>query len=415
MVDNYKTSFLQKIFSIRNDIDGKILTILGFNIRLDMGTGKARFFDSFQDAQMAKVKKLTYPECIEQELKKIQSPPEYLPVDVKHNFLNILLNIEEFTHKENAFDNHEVYLCWEIRPVTPHIKILKQAQKRNKKVLFVGDSFLRSATTFSDKNTLPKYQKGISFTVDDITSYFDATRPSRLENILNDKSLILTDEQKQRARDCIDKIVQTNLTKYNHQPIFEPQIGRKGVKKVLVVDQTYGDMSIKKGLGGKETFKNMLSSAIKENPDADIIVKTHPDVIVGAKGGYYTDLVEQGNIYKMTDPINPISLIKYADKVYVCSTQLGFEALMCGKETHVFGMPFYAGWGLTNDRQKCKRRKNTRTLEEVFYLTYITYSYYVNPETKKRCEIEEAMDYLLELRDEYFNEKNFTKHFFNKK
>ena len=32
------------------------------------------------------------------------------------------------------------------------------------------------------------------------------------------------------------------------------------------------------------------------------------------------------------------------------------------------------------------------------------YSYYVNPEKESRCEIEEAMDYLLKFRDEYFNE-----------
>ena len=156
----------------------------------------------------------------------------------------------------------------------------------------------------------------------------------------------------------------------------------------------------------------MLECAIKENPDADIIIKTHPDTIAhgsSRKVGYYTGIKRHNNIYPMTKPINPISLIKYADKVYVCTTQLGFEALMCGKEVHVFGMPFYAGWGLTQDRQKCERRTNTRTLEEVFYIAYIMCSYYVNPDKKCRCEIEEAMDYLLKLREEYFH-KNGKNH-----
>ena len=161
-------------------------------------------------------------------------------------------------------------------------------------------------------------------------------------------------------------------------------------------------MSILKGMGSDKTFKNMLDSAIKENPDADIIVKTHPDTIAGA-GGYYTGIKQNKNIYPITFPINPISLIQYCDKVYVCTTQFGFEALMCGKEVHTFGLPFYAGWGLTIDAQKCNRRTNTRTLEEIFYITYIMYSFYVNPEKNCRCEIEEAMDYLLKIRDEYFN------------
>ena len=160
-------------------------------------------------------------------------------------------------------------------------------------------------------------------------------------------------------------------------------------------------MSILKGWGSDETFEKMLNKAIEENPEADIIVKTHPDTMTGNRGGYYTGLKQHDNIYTQTTPINPISLIKYVDKVYVCSTQFGFEALMCGKEVHVFGMPFYAGWGLTIDDQKCERRTNTRTLEEMFYIAYIMYSYYVNPETKAPCEIEDAMDYLLKLRGEY--------------
>ena len=34
------------------------------------------------------------------------------------------------------------------------------------------------------------------------------------------------------------------------------------------------------------------------------------------------------------------------------------------------------------------------------------YSYYVNPNTNKVCEIEDAIDYLLKLREEYKTYKN---------
>ena len=150
----------------------------------------------------------------------------------------------------------------------------------------------------------------------------------------------------------------------------------------------------------------MLEKAIKENPDADIIVKTHPDTMSGTRGGYYTSLKSHDNVYTMTEPINPISLVKYCDKVYVCTTQLGMEALICGKEVHTFGIPFYSGWGLTIDYQDCERRTNKRSVEELFYIAYIMYSHYVNPDKKSGCEIEEAMDYLLRLRDEYFSKHN---------
>lgn len=281
-----------------------------------------------------------------------------------------------------------------------------ESMQINKPTLILEAGFLRSINTFCEDKEDAKYRYDVGFVLDSLTAYYDATRPSYLELLLNDKNLIITDEQKQRARNCINKIVENHLTKYNCQPIFEPNIGRPGVKKILVVDQSFGDNSIKKGLASINTFEKMLEAAIKENPDADIIVKTHPDTRTGARTGYYTNLEEKDNLYLYTQPINPISLIKYVDKVYVCSTQLGFEACMCGKETHVFGMPFYAGWGLTIDEQKCERRTNTRTLEEIFYIAYIMYSYYVNPDKKCHCEIEEAMDYLLKLREEYFKEQN---------
>ena len=328
-------------------------------------------------------------------------------LDTKISYINYL-----FDNVNGSFDNslqlnenpNFFYTCGTC-PNSENAEIIASALKYGKKAYIIEDCFLRSIFSVAYKDIDPKYQKSIGFTIDDLTSYYDANFPSRLELMLNNKDIVISEEQKQRVRACIDKIVETHLTKYNNQPIFEPKIGREGVKKVLVVDQSYGDMSISRGWGSDKVFKDMLQSAIDENTDADIIVKTHPDTMSGTRGGYYTGLKQHDNIYPMTEPINPISLIKYVDKVYVCTTQFGFEALMCGKDVHVFGMPFYAGWGLTHDRQKCERRTNTRTLEEVFYIAYIMYSYYVNPDKKCRCEIEEAMDYLLKLRDEYFRDK----------
>lgn len=299
----------------------------------------------------------------------------------------------------------DVYFCWGTRSYLGQMLNIYNSKLYKKPLVVVEDGFLRSIVTNACAKTLTKYNMGMSFTFDSKSPYYDARNSSDLEDMLNNKSLIITEEQKQRAKNCINKIIETHLSKYNSQPIYEPKIGREGVKKVLVIDQSYGDMSIAKGLADDHTFKNMLDCAVKENPDADIIVKTHPDTIAGA-GGYYKGLIAKDNIYTQTDPINPISLIKYVDKVYVCTTQFGFEALMCGKEVHVFGMPFYAGWGLTNDRQECKRRTNKRTLEEIFYITYIMYTHYINPDKHCKCEIEEAMDYLLDLREIYFKENN---------
>ena len=318
------------------------------------------------------------------------------------NYLEMLLpNVNFLDYTEENMVNLDNYLIWGSHSYSKKVQFLKKAVFYNKPVSFLEFGFITSADTFANKKCDPKYRKATSFVYDTVVPYYDARYQSNLEKMLNDEKLIITNEQKQRARRCINKIVETHLTKYNHQPIFEPKIGREGVKKVLVVDQSYGDMSISKGWATNDTFKTMLECAIKENPEADIIVKTHPDTMTGRRSGYYTKLKPHDNIYTFTEPINPISLIKTVDKVYVCTTQLGLEALMCGKEVHTYGMPFYANWGLTIDRLKCNRRTKKRTLEELFYITYILYTYYVNPDKGKPCEIEENMEYLLNLREEY--------------
>ncbi len=150
----------------------------------------------------------------------------------------------------------------------------------------------------------------------------------------------------------------------------------------------------------------MVKTAIKDNPNCDIIIKTHPDAKYKKKISYFSNIQEGNGVYKITEAINPLSLIEYVDKVYVCSTQLGFEALMAGKEVHTFGVPFYSNWGLTVDHNICGRRQRKRTLEEIFYISYIMFSLYINPVSKKQMEIEEAIEYLIDLRKEYFKEFN---------
>jgi len=305
---------------------------------------------------------------------------------------------------EGPVEQANIFYLWGYGGASQHrLKILAAA--RGKPLFLIEDGFLKSILT-RGIDADPRFHSGVCFTVDDLAFHFDATRPSRLECMLNSSSLSVSPEEKQRARELIGKIVRNKLTKYNHQPFEVPQIGRPGCKKVLVIDQAYNDYSIIKGMANDQTFADMLQSAITENPEADILVKTHPDTLAasGRQESYFTKIRQQGNVFPITFPCNPYSLLEMVDCVYVVSSQLGFEALLAGKEVHVFGLPFYAGWGATRDRQKTARRTRTRTVEEIFYITYVLYSIYVHPERKARCSIEDAIDYLLDLREEYYHE-----------
>jgi capsular polysaccharide export protein len=328
---------------------------------------------------------------------------------VKKAFIDDILKIAPNNRLEHlSYENANV--LWGMQPNEFQSDKILKAIYQNRQLYFGEDAFLRCICGVAQMLPEDKkhYQIACGYILDDLTAYIDSTHPSRMELIIN-SDFVVTDEQKKRAREIIDKLIKTKISKYNNQPIYKPNFGRVGVKKVLVVDQSYKDYSILKGGADDNTFKLMLDSAIKENPEADILIKTHPDAI-GSNSikpkCYYQNTKAEGNIYKITDGINPISMLEYVNKVYVCSSQFGFEALMAGKEVHTFGLPFYANWGLTIDNQKLERRTNKRTLEELFYIAYIYMAAYINPKTNKPCEIEEAIDYLIEKREEYFQENN---------
>lgn len=275
--------------------------------------------------------------------------------------------------------------------------LLRDAVRKNIPKIFIEDGFLRSIDIYTK-------EPGISLLVDDVGIYYDARYPSRLENLLNSERK-LTDQELGRARSVMEKILRTRITKYNMAPCYVPNVGRTGKRKILVIDQAYQDYSITCGLASDKTFFDMLEAAIRENPGSDILVKTHPESARGGRNGYYDRLNDGANVYRFTDAINPICLLQYVDKVYCVTTQMGFEALICEKKVVTFGMPFYGGWGLTDSRVQCPRRIKKRTVEEVFFFAYIEYSRYMNPRTGKMCEIEEAIDYLVDRRDMIVGDK----------
>jgi capsular polysaccharide export protein len=267
--------------------------------------------------------------------------------------------------------------------------------------LRLEDGFLRSVGL--GVSGAPPY----SLVIDDIAIYYDASRPSRLEHLLNGKALpalpggnpvpagpdALQDPAVLgRARRCMAQIVAARLSKYNNSP--ERLLPPCERPRVLVVDQTAGDQSIAGGLAGPDTFVHMLAAARREHPDAEILIKTHPDVRSGRKHGHFgaDDADERTRL--LTEDINPIHLLEQVDHVYVVTSQLGFEALLVGRPVTCFGVPFYAGWSLTDDRQPTPRRTRPRSLEQVFAAAYLIYARYLDPDLGSPCELERVIEHL---------------------
>jgi capsular polysaccharide export protein len=241
-----------------------------------------------------------------------------------------------------------------------------------------------------------------SLIVDHSGIYYDATGPSDLETLIFKQSL--TSDQLQRAAAGIALLQRYRLSKYNHASEIIPVGLKSPCSRVLVVDQTAGDASIHYGLASPDSFATMLETAIAENPESEILVKVHPDVVAGKKQGHLADMARRRGCRLVSENINPWTLLSLVDRVYVVTSQLGFEALLAGKQVHCFGMPFYAGWGLTQDCIRSERRGVARTLEAVFHGAYLDYCRYINPYTGKRCQFEDTVALIADqkrVRDRY--------------
>ena len=269
--------------------------------------------------------------------------------------------------------------------------------------LGLEDGFLRSVG-------LGGQEPPLSLVVDDTGIYYDARSPSRLERLLAEPHPELTNpETIGRARACRARIVEAGLSKYNHAPLdLPPELAALDAPAVLVVDQTAGDASVTLSSAGAAAFQRMLEAALDEHPTARIILKTHPDVIAGKKQGYLPGPFRDERVSLVGAPVNPLRLVGLVDHVYTVTSQLGFEALLLDKRVSCFGVPFYAGWGLTDDRADCARRGVERTLDELVAAALLLYPRYVDPFTGERCRAEDTIEHLALQRAMFAaNDRNF--------
>jgi capsular polysaccharide export protein len=224
-----------------------------------------------------------------------------------------------------------------------------------------------------------------SFVADRTGIYYDATRPSDLEYLI--KTAKCPDPRWTAA--LIRRIVGLEISKYNHtwKTVHLPADERPAI---LLVDQTRHDLSVRYGLADGKSFRRMLDHARQQYPDGRFYVKTHPDVIAGRKQGYLMRHLPD-DVIRITEDCNPMALLKQIDHVYVVTSQMGFEALLAGKKVSCFGMPFYAGWGLTEDFVTSPRRGIQRSLETVFDAAYRQYAGYVDPLRLQTCSLERIL------------------------
>lgn len=313
--------------------------------------------------------------------------------NINHFFFDL-----SFSYK-NKKNDADFVAGWGYRPTT--IKARAYAKKNSLPFIALEDGFLRSIGL-----GLEGYPP-LSLIADNMGIYYDSRTPSELEGLIKNKALI--NQYVAQATHAIKLIIDNELSKYNHAKTFSGFKDNTENEKILVIDQTYGDMAVELGGANQETFLLMLETAKKENPNATIYIKTHTDVINKYKKGYLTQVANQKSIILISDDVNPISLLKNIDKVYVVTSHMGFEALLLGKKVITFGLPWYAGWGITDDRHKSinqiknNNRRTDANVLELFIASYILYCKYINPYTGQAGTIFDVIDYLIKIKK--FNNK----------
>jgi capsular polysaccharide export protein len=277
----------------------------------------------------------------------------------------------------------EGVLAWGMSPTAWRGEAL--SRRAGVPLVRVEDAFLRSVHPGRTRR-----EATLGLLVDPVGMHFDSSTPSRIEQILSSDSLSESNIL-MRSELAIARLKHHHLSKYNIHDLSlpAPQAGF-----VLIVDQSRDDASVRLSGADQTTFRRMLEAARDEHPTASIVIRTHPDSMAGLRPGYFGPGDAGDRVTLLAAPVSPHALLSAAAAVYTVSSQLGFEAILHGHRPRVFGQPFYAGWGLSQDEAVFSRRTRRLTPTQLFAGAMILAPLWYDPCRDRLCDIEAVIDQL---------------------
>jgi len=253
----------------------------------------------------------------------------------------------------------------------------------------------------------------LSVVIDKRGIYYDATQPSDLEVLLRDCSA-LSATQTTRVQALKHKLLTQRVSKYNvgnsvkftstsKRSTWIELAAASGKPRILVVGQVEDDLSVQYCGSQVQTNSELIERVRQDSPDAYLIYKPHPDVEAGLRKGKVSAISLQQVDAVAHDTAMP-DCLACIDEVHTISSLTGFEALLRGVTVVCYGLPFYAGWGLTEDKHNTvspkvdylqrRKRQTPLTLEQLIHCTLIRYPLYRLPEGHGLAQIEQVIDYL---------------------
>lgn len=255
----------------------------------------------------------------------------------------------------------------------------REALRRGLPYLALEDGFLSTAGLGGRKDP------ALSLTADLAGVHYDCSQPCELERMIQDGAAP-SEAELQEARRLMQLMREARLGKFNGAPdVADDDPVFEGGAPVVVVDQIQGDKSVAGGGCGPETFAQMLDAAIAENPGRKVIARVHPVEGKRFRQGHLRPLAQERGVAVYDRNVSWMSLAERAERVYVATSQAGLEALIAGARVTCFGLPIYAGWGLTDDRAPCPRRTARPTLDALIAAVYLRYARYLSPLDGQPC------------------------------
>jgi len=257
-------------------------------------------------------------------------------------------------------------------------------------VLRVEDGFLRSVGLGAE------LARPLSWSVDSRGIHFDATQPSDLEHLL--QTVQFLPPLLNRAAHLRRRIVASGLTKYNvgQGAWLRPSHARR---VILVPGQVESDASLRYGAPAICSNLGLLQAVRRANPDSYVVYKPHPDVRAGLRAEGTGEAEASVWCDEILGDLPMGELLNQVDEVHVMTSLTGFEALLRQKVVVCYGLPFYAGWGLTRDILTLARRTRHLSLDELVAAALLIYPIYFNHSNGACGTPEQALDELCERRD----------------
>ncbi|WP_424108010.1 capsular biosynthesis protein, partial [Paraburkholderia sp.] len=167
----------------------------------------------------------------------------------------------------------------------------------------------------------------------------------------------------------------------------------KRLTRVMLIDER----ARSHGLGAtavrnsRRAFMRMVQAACSAHPQAEFWIARSDDKGTGRWLSSSVDCMPP-DVQRLADHESLCAALPHVDHVYTLGASEGMHALLADVPVHVFGAPYYAGWGLTDDDLYLQNRSARPTLAALFDVVFLRFTRYLNPFTHTLGTLDDLLD-----------------------